>query len=102
MLKKRLLSLMLVFTMLFSSIPVSAASDTSVRSTTDVNNSETVYLEADGQVSEPVELPQEEVQTEAPLESSFVESAEEEIPWRPITENYSYLLECIPLTVDQL
>ena len=79
MLKKRLLSLMLVFTMLFSSIPVSAASDTSVRSTTDVNNSETVYLEADGQVSEPVELPQEEVQTEAPLESSFVESAEEEI-----------------------
>ena len=77
-LKKRLLSLMLVFTMLFSSIPVSA-SEISVRSTTDVNNSETVYLEADGQVSEPVELPQEEVQTEAPLESSFVESAEEEI-----------------------
>ena len=76
--KKQLLSLLLVFTMLFSSIPVSA-SEISARSTTDVNNSETVYVETDGQMAEPVELPQEGVQAEAPIESSFVEKAEDEI-----------------------
>lgn len=78
LLKKRLLSLLLVFTMLFSSISVSAAPEYSVKGTTDVNGSEIFELGADEQAAEPAELPQEVVLDEASLESSFSPEAEEE------------------------
>lgn len=74
--QKRLLSMVLILTMLFSSISVSAAQDFT-GSLTNAGAGENAALEADKQVSAPAELSKGTAEAE-PLKSSFSEEAGEE------------------------
>lgn len=76
--QKRLLSMLLVFTMLFSSISVSAAADTSADSLTDVNISENLEMKAQEQEEVPVGLSKDAAEPEMSQDSSFVTEAEDE------------------------
>ena len=77
LLKKRLLSMLLVFTMLFSSISVSAAPEEAAGSLTDVSISESLDAQAGEQTLEPAVLSKELVDVN-PQESSFAAEAKEE------------------------